>query len=285
MVLKEKSNFDNIEKAAKYFYADYVDGDSAYIRATLSKLGHSETFIDAVFDAMSARYDEEELYLDDLDECLNEDSWDDILKPKKFYIPDVWEDWKFDVAQAAEKLCGLSLDNLDYDDDSQTIIVTVDGYDSLGFEKYQKLYNWVVRNVYPEQNSYDLDESVNVVYDKGGKTNRFYLDFNNPSDLYRELEKHCGYDFATQFRDEFEHWKEINIDEVKECWSGDMTDVRDILGEALDSLEKVSLYMMKNGTVPEIDDLRDIINESEDKIGEAKAIADDFFNYGFGSED
>ena len=194
MVLKEKSNFDNIEKAAKYFYADYVDGDSAYIRATLSKLGHSETFIDAVFDAMSARYDEEELY------------WD------------------------------------------------------------------------------DLDESVNVVYDKDGKTNRFYLDFNNPSDLYRELEKHCGYDFATQFRDEFEHWKEINIDEVKECWSGDMTDVRDILGEALDSLEKVSLYIMKNGTVPEIDDLRDIINESEDKIGEAKAIADDFFNYGFGSE-
>jgi hypothetical protein len=195
MVLKEKSNFDNIEKAAKYFYADYVDGDSAYIRATLSKLGHSETFIDAVFDAMSARYDEEELY------------WD------------------------------------------------------------------------------DLDESVNVVYDKDGKTNRFYLDFNNPSDLYRELEKHCGYDFATQFRDEFEHWKEINIDEVKECWSGDMTDVRDILGEALDSLEKVSLYIMKNGTVPEIDDLRDIINESEDKIGEAKAIADDFFDYGFGSEE
>lgn len=194
MVLKEKSNFDNIEKAAKYFYADYVDGDSAYIRATLSKLGHSETFIDAVFDAMSARYDEEELY------------WD------------------------------------------------------------------------------DLDESVNVVYDKDGKTNRFYLDFNNPSDLYRELEKHCGYDFATQFRDEFEHWKEINIDEVKECWSGDMTDVREILGEALDSLEKVSLSIM-NDVVPEIDELRDIVNEVEDKVGEAKAVADDFFDYGFGSED
>lgn len=194
MVLKEKSNFDNIEKAAKYFYADYVDGDSAYIRATLSKLGHSETFIDAVFDAMSARYDEEELY------------WD------------------------------------------------------------------------------DLDESVNVVYDKDGKTNRFYLDFNNPSDLYRELEKHCGYDFATQFRDEFEHWKEINIDEVKECWSGDMTDVREILGEALDSLEKVSLSIM-NDVVPEIDELRDIVNEVEDKVGEAKAVADDFFDYGFGSEE
>jgi hypothetical protein len=89
---------------------------------------------------------------------INEDSWDDILEPQKFYIPDVWEDWKFDVAQAAEKLCGLSLDNLDYDNDSQTIIVTVDGYDSLGFEKYRKLYNWVVNNVYPEQNSYDPDE-------------------------------------------------------------------------------------------------------------------------------
>lgn len=283
MVLKEKSNFDNIEKAAKYFYVDYVDGDSAYIRATLSKLGHSETFIDAVFDAMSARYDEEELYWDDLDECLNEDSWDDILEPQKFYIPDVWEDWKFDVAQAAEKF-GLSLDNLDYDNDSQTIIVTVDGYDSLGFEKYRKLYNWVVHNVYPEQDSYDLDESVNVVYDKDGKTNRFYLDFNNPSDLYRELEKHCGYDFATQFRDEFEHWKEINIDEPKESAKFDMTDIREILGEALDSLEKVSLSIMMD-KVPEIDELRDIVNEVEDKIGEAKAVADDFFNYGLGSED
>lgn len=283
MVLKEKSNFDNIEKAAKHFYADYVDGGSAYIRATLSKLGHSETFIDAVFDAMNARYDEEELYWDDLDECLNEDSWDDILEPQKFYIPDVWEDWKFDVAQAAEKF-GLSLDNLDYDNNSQTIIVTVDGYDSLGFEKYRKLYNWVVRNVYPEQDSYDLDESVNVVYDKDGKTNRFYLDFNNPSDLYRELEKHCGYDFATQFRDEFEHWKEINIDEPKESAKFDMTDIREILGEALDSLEKVSLSIMMD-KVPEIDELRDIVNEVEDKVGEAKAVADDFFNYGLGSED
>lgn len=125
IILKEKSNFDDIEKAAKYFYADYADGSSEYIRATLSKLGHSENFIDAVFDSMSERYDSEETY------------WNDI------------------------------------------------------------------------------DESVNVVYDKDGKTNRFYLDFSNPSDLYRELEKHCGYDFATQFRDEFEHWKEINIDEVK----------------------------------------------------------------------
>lgn len=194
MVLQEKSNFDDIEKAAKYFYADYVDGGSAYIRATLSKLGHSEDFIDAVFDSMSERYDEEELY------------WD------------------------------------------------------------------------------DLDESVNVVYDKDGKTNRFYLDFSNPSDLYRELEKHCGYDFATQFRDEFERWKEINIDEPKEAMKFDMTDVREILGEALDSLEKVSLSIMMD-KVPEIDELRDIVNEVEDKIGEAKAVADDFFNYGLGSED
>jgi hypothetical protein len=85
---------------------------------------------------------------------ISEDSWDDILEPQKFYIPNVLEDWKFDVAQAAEKF-GLSLDNLDYDNDSQTIIVTVDGYDNLGFEKYRKLYNWVVNNVYPEQDSYD----------------------------------------------------------------------------------------------------------------------------------
>ena len=144
----------------------------------------------------------------------------------------------------------------------------------------------VMSDMYDEEEVYwdDLDESVDVVYDKDGKTNRFYLDFSNPSDLYRELEKHCGYDFATQFRDEFEHWKEINIDEPRESMKFDMIDVRDILGEALDSLGKVSLYIMNNGTVPEIDDLRDIINESEDKIVEAKAVADDFFNYGYGKD-
>lgn len=129
-----------------------------------------------------------------------------------------------------------------------------------------------------------FDESVNVIYDKDGRTERFYLDFSNPDELYQVLEKHCGYDFATQFRDEFEHWKEINIDEPKESMKWDMTDIKEILGEALDSLEKVSLYIMNNGTVPEIDDLRDIINEAEDKTSEAKSIAEDFFKYGYGSE-
>ena len=276
--------FDTIEDAARFYFPYYKEGEYREIKIRLNHNGYNEDFIDAVFEVMSDMYDEEELYWDDLDECLNEDSLDDILEPQKFYIPDVWEDWKFDVSQAAEKLCELSLDNLDYDNDSKTIIVTVDGYDSLGFEKYRKLYNWVVRNVYPEQDSYNLDESVNVVYDKDGKTNRFYLDFSNPSDLYRELEKHCGYDFATQFRDEFEHWKEINIDEPREAMKFDMTDVREILGEALDSLEKVSLSIMMD-KVPNIDELRDTVNEVEDKISEAKAVADDFFNYGLGSKD
>lgn len=84
---------------------------------------------------------------------LREDSIDDILEHKTYYIPDVWEDWKFDVAQAAKRF-GLTLDNLDYDNDSMMIIVTVDGYDRLGYEKYRRLYNWVVKNVYPEQDSY-----------------------------------------------------------------------------------------------------------------------------------
>lgn len=84
---------------------------------------------------------------------LREDSIDDILEPKSYRIPNVWEDWKFDVAQAAKSF-GLTLDNLDYDYDSMTVIVTVDGYDRLGYEKYRRLYNWVVENVYPEQDSY-----------------------------------------------------------------------------------------------------------------------------------
>ena len=144
----------------------------------------------------------------------------------------------------------------------------------------------VMSDMYDEEELYwdDLDESVNVVYDKDGKTERFYLDFDNPDDLYRELEKHCGYDFATQFRDEFEHWKEINIDEARDSAKFDMTDIREILGEALDSLEKVSISIMMD-KVPEIDELRDIVNEVENKIGEAKSVADDFFNYGLGSED
>ena len=89
---------------------------------------------------------------------LKEDSIDDILEPKSYRIPNVWEDWKFDVAQAAKRF-GLTLDNLDYDSDSMTVIVTVDGYDRLGYEKYRRLYNWVVENVYPEQDSYNVEES------------------------------------------------------------------------------------------------------------------------------
>lgn len=63
-----------------------------------------------------------------------------------------------------------------------------------------------------------------------------------------------------------------------------MTDIREILGEALYNLEKVSISIMMD-KVTEIDELRDIVNEVEDKVGEAKAVADDFFTYGLGSED
>lgn len=193
MILKEKSNFDDIEKAAKHFYADYVDGGSAYIRATLSKLGHSDDFIDAVFNSMSDRYDEEELY------------WD------------------------------------------------------------------------------DLDESVNVIYDKDGKTERFYLDFSNPDELYQVLEKHCGYDFATQFRDEFESWKYIEIDEMRECWKADMEEIRTATKDAINTLEKVSIDIMQDIT-PTLDEMRDIVNDCTDSISQVDSVVDDFFKYGYGSE-
>ena len=164
---------------------------------------------------------------------INEDSWDDILEPQKFYIPDVWEDWKFDVAQAAEKF-GLSLDNLDYDNDSQTIIVTVDGYDSLGFEKYRKLYNWVVNNVYPEQNSYDSDEEdFNEGYnskhdtrqDSYGKRSKHNIKETFDDEWWEEDKKS---EYADQER--FEKTEELKENVGVWCWITFVTDGHNLYG-------------------------------------------------------
>lgn len=101
-------------------------------------------------------------------------------------------------------------------------------------------------------------------------------------DLYREIEKNCGYDFTTQFRDEFENWKEIEVYEVKESWEMDMTDVRDLSKESLDIVNKItSLVDVKSKNANELIDAIDSLKES---IVETKTIADDFFKYGLGAK-
>ena len=73
--LMEKSNFDTVDKAIKYYYPKWYYDDMSVndIYDSLEKLGHSQDFIDAVIDGITDRYENEEDYgLDDYDECLDE---------------------------------------------------------------------------------------------------------------------------------------------------------------------------------------------------------------------
>lgn len=73
--LMEKSNFDTIDKAIKYYYPKWYHNDMSVndIYDSLEKLGHSQDFIDAVIDGITDKYENEEDYeLDDYDECLDE---------------------------------------------------------------------------------------------------------------------------------------------------------------------------------------------------------------------
>lgn len=73
--LLEKSNFNTVEKAIKYYYPKWYYDDMSVndIYDRLEKLGHSQDFIDAVIDGITSKYENEEDYeLDDYDECLDE---------------------------------------------------------------------------------------------------------------------------------------------------------------------------------------------------------------------
>ena len=127
-----------------------------------------------------------------------------------------------------------------------------------------------------------LNESANVVYDNGGMKNSFYLDFNNPDDLYRELEKNCGYDFATQFRDEFENWKEIEIDEVRESCILTMGDVQSSSDYSSYYMNRLMSLLSEDSL--NIDDIKDTANELNECINGTENILNDFFKYGVGSD-
>jgi hypothetical protein len=82
---------------------------------------------------------------------IKEDSYDDILQPKTFYIRDVWDDDLYDINDYAETL-GFSMDQFEYD--GKDLKITYDAYDRLGYEKCAKLYNWYIENIYPEHEEY-----------------------------------------------------------------------------------------------------------------------------------
>lgn len=90
--LVEKSNFDTVEKAIRYYYPKWYYDDMSVndIFDRLEKLGHSQDFIDAVIDGITDKYENEEDYgLDDYDECLKEANvvgmgggWPNLYLPK-----------------------------------------------------------------------------------------------------------------------------------------------------------------------------------------------------------
>ena len=62
--LTEKSNFDSIAKAVRYYYPKWYYDDMSIenIFNDLEKLGHTEDFIDAVIDGITEKYEDEEDY-------------------------------------------------------------------------------------------------------------------------------------------------------------------------------------------------------------------------------
>ena len=78
---------------------------------------------------------------------INEDSLDDRLRDRTFKIPDVPEDYLYDVVEYAETI-GLEKEQFDYDDNTETVIIKYSPYDNLGFEKCSQVYNWVQDMVY-----------------------------------------------------------------------------------------------------------------------------------------
>ena len=71
--LTEKSNFDNITKAADYYYPRWESEvmDTSQIRDELTRLGHSEDFIDATVELIFDKYDDNQRYWDEYDESFS----------------------------------------------------------------------------------------------------------------------------------------------------------------------------------------------------------------------
>lgn len=92
-----------------------------------------------LFDAIS------DTYYDELEEgYISEDATDDVLSDKTFKIPDVPSDYLYDVIEYGKSI-GLKKNQFDYDDDTETLIITYSPYDKFGYEKCADVYNTFIK--------------------------------------------------------------------------------------------------------------------------------------------
>lgn len=104
-----------------------------------------------------------------------------------------------------------------------------------------------------------LNEGVYVQYDKAdGSTGRFNLDFTDTRDLFREIEKLCGYDFTQQVEREFHNWYDEMITNVKQM-NENGKEVLEHLDEVIDTLKKIA-----NGKTVDKEELQYAIAELDD---------------------
>ena len=80
---------------------------------------------------------------------VREDSWDDKLSDKVFRIPDIPEDYLYDVVEYGVSI-GLKRNQFDYDYDTETVIITYSPYDRLGAEKCGQVLNWTKTDMFEE---------------------------------------------------------------------------------------------------------------------------------------
>ena len=113
--LVEKSNFDTVDKAIRYYYPKWYYDDMSVndIFDSLEKLGHSQDFIDAVIDGITAKYENEEDYgLDDYDECL---TTEDLCLEGRYgtladYLENHLDSWYGRLNEIGEDIEELGLD-------------------------------------------------------------------------------------------------------------------------------------------------------------------------------
>ena len=88
---------------------------------------------------------------------LNEDSIDDILPDRTYVIPDVPEDFLYDVIEYGKSV-GLKQNQFSYDGDAEELVITYSGYDRTGYEKCVDVRNWLLDLM--EEEGYQYDECV-----------------------------------------------------------------------------------------------------------------------------
>jgi hypothetical protein len=176
-MLNEKSNFDDIEKAVKYYYNKWYYDDMSYndIASDLERLGHNDDFIDAVLDGISERYEDEEDYeLDEYGECLTEDSLDDIVRQEieKRYIWPLYEDSVYEISEIIEKYQNTNrfkneIKSFDLKEISYMDYTALQLEIECSYEAYVLIKKDIERaGLYIDDEDYELDEHFSKRYEK-----------------------------------------------------------------------------------------------------------------------